>query len=195
MKKTLNKRQIQAKNTYEKLYNVTIDQVERKGFQNITVEEICNKAGVSVGTFYNYFKSKNAILNEIFRLADDYFLDTVSINLTQGNTYDKIVDFFWYYAEYNKSRGLDLVKQLYTVHNTLFITKGRHMQTVLQKIIEEGKLSGEINSDMTSKEIVQYLFIAIRGVVYDWCLNDGNYDLTEFVVEYTKRLIKVLKND
>lgn len=194
MKKKLNKRQQQAKNTYEKLYGIAVDQIERKGFQNITVEEICRKAGVSVGTFYNYFKSKNDILFDIFKIADDYFLNVVSKNLDEGNVYDKIVKFFSYYAEYNKARGLDFIKQLYNPYNTLFITKGRHMQIVLQNIIEDGKKSGEICTDMTSEEVVEYLFVAIRGVVYDWCIHDGSYDLNEYIIKYTRRLIKVLND-
>lgn len=66
------------------------------------------------------------------------------------------------------------------------------MQSVLKNIIDYGKKSGEINTDMESDEIVRYLFIALRGVIFDWCLHDGNYDLIEFVTNYTRRLLKVI---
>ncbi|SET53025.1 transcriptional regulator, TetR family [Natronincola peptidivorans] len=192
MKEKLTKRQIQALNTQEKIYKVAVELIEKKGFQNITVEEICSTAGVSIGSFYNSFKSKHEILDKIFKLADEYFLKVVAVNIKEGNTQDKIIEFFRYYADYNVERGIDFVKQLYTVKNNLFATKGRHMQGVLQAIIEEGQKNGEISSDMTSEETVNFLFIAVRGLVYDWCLHEGQYDLPEATLGYVKRLIKAL---
>lgn len=188
------KRQIQAQNTKDNVYRTAVDLMEKKGFQNITVEEICKKAGVSVGSFYNCFKSKNDILNEVYKVADDYFFNVVAHadDMKGGSTRDKIIRYFHYYADYNTSRGIEFVKQLYNVQNTLFITKGRYMQTVLQGIVEEGQKKGEVRTDMTSEEIVRYLFIAVRGIVYDWCLHNGQYDLNEFTVKYVKQLVSIL---
>lgn len=191
-KQKLTKRQIQAQNTQKHVYKTAVELMKKNGFDNITVQQICNKANVSVGTFYNCFKSKNDILEEIFKLADDYFYNVVANKLKQRNTVDKIIQFFRYYATYNMSDGIDLSKQLYTTKNKLFITKGRYMQTILQNIIEEGQQKGEIHTNMTPEEIVEFLFISVRGVVYDWCLHDGQYDLEAFVVKYVKRLIKIL---
>lgn len=192
MKKKLTKRQIQAQNTHDKIYNIAIELIESKGFENITVAEICEAANVSIGSFYNYFKSKHDILDNIFRLADDYFLNVVSHNLKEGSSHEKIIKFFHYYGDYNLDRGIDFVKQLYTGKNNLFATKGRPMQAVLQSIIEEGQSTGEISINMTSEEIVRFLFIAIRGVVYDWCLHDGEYDLLSAIDNYVILLVKIL---
>lgn len=190
-KNKFNKRQIQAQNTRNKIYFATVELMEEKGFGNITVEEICSRSGASVGSLYNCFKSKNDILNEIYRVADDYFNDIVANGLKEGSFYERIVWFFKYYADYNAERGLDFMKQLYNSQNKIFVTKGRHMQSVLQTIIEEGQKNGEVLGDMGAREIVEYLFIAVRGVVYDWCLHEGKYDLSEFVVNYVKRLVKI----
>lgn len=192
MKRKLTRRQIQAQNTQDKIYNIAIELIERKGFENITVAEICKAADVAVGSFYHYFKSKHDILDSIFRLADDYFLNVVADNLKEGTTHDKIIEFFHYYGVYNLDRGIDLIKQLYIGKNNLFTTKGRPMQAVLLKIVENGQKTGEISTDMTSEEIVNYLFIAVRGVVFDWCLHDGGYDLLKFIDSYVRRLVKGL---
>ena len=188
----MTKRQIQAQNTKEKIYRIGVELMEKKGLNNITVEEICKAAGVSIGSFYNCFKSKDEILNEIYKVADDYFLNVVANDMKDGSTNDKIVRFFCYYADYNVHRGLDFIKYLYNPRNTMFIKKGRHMQMVLQNIVEEGQKQGEIPTVMLPEEIVEYFFIAARGIIYDWCLHDGQYDLVEFTKNYIRRLIKVL---
>jgi AcrR family transcriptional regulator len=188
--KELTKRQIQAQNTQDLIYKTAIEMMEQKGFQNIKVEEICNAAGVSIGSFYNCFKSKNDILNEVFRQIDEYFMYTVADQLKSGSSIDKIKKYFEIYAGYNIDRGLEFVKQLYGVRNNLFITKGRYLQTILMNIIEDGQNSGEITIDMTSDEIVEFLFVAIRGVIYHWCLHDGQFDLVDRISNYTNILVK-----
>lgn len=188
----ITKRQMQAQKTREKIYSISVKLMEEKGLNNITVEEICKVAGVSIGSFYNCFKSKNDILNEIYAVADDYFLDVVANKLKSDRTEDKIVEFFCYYADYVVHRGLEFSKHLYNTNNKMFIKKGRHMQTVLRGIIEEGQLQGDIKSDMLPDETVEYLFITARGIIYDWCLHEGEYDLVEFTRSYMRRMVKVL---
>lgn len=190
MKKITN-RQIQAQNTRNQVYKTAVELMSEKGFENITIAEICEEAGVSVGTYYNYFKSKNDILDEVFKLADDYFYNVVANHLKEGNSEDKIIRFYQYYVNYNVDRGFDFIKHLFNVNNKIFIVKGRYMQTVLQNIIEEGQEKGEVCTEMTSEKIVEYLFIAVRGIIYDWCLHDGEYDLSEFADMYVVKLVKI----
>ncbi|MDF2532724.1 MAG: transcriptional regulator, TetR family [Clostridia bacterium] len=186
----LTKRQIQAQNTQEIIYKTALEMMEEKGFQNLKVEEICKTAGVSIGSFYNCFKSKNDILNEVFRQIDEYFKNSVMDKLKSGSSIDRVKIYFEIYADYNVDRGIEFVKQLYGVRNNLFITKGRYLQAILRDIIEDGQEAGEIIRSMTSDEIVEFLFIAIRGVIYHWCLYDGQFDLVNEVSVYINRLVK-----
>ncbi|NLK44100.1 MAG: TetR/AcrR family transcriptional regulator [Tissierellia bacterium] len=183
-------RKLQAQATYEKIYDAAMSLVEKKGFNNITVKDICEKAGVAVGSFYNYFNSKDDILNETFKKADNFFQDTVASNVDGENAKEKIVNFFIFYAEYCKRDKMDQLKQIYNTSNPMFIKKGRPMQEVLKKIVEEGIEKGEIVTDMNPDDLVRFLFIALRGVIFDWCLYDGGYDLIQFTRDYTERLTK-----
>ena len=193
-KQKLNNRQIQALTTKNKIYDVAVELMEKNGYENIKIEDVCKKAKVSVGSFYNYFKSKSDILSEIFNRADNYFEIEVIDNLKSINSLDKIVEFFTYYANYNEVVGIDTMKQLYQFNNKLFITEGRYMQTSLQIIISDGQSKGEISKNTTVNEISKYLFIAARGIAYDWCLHDGEYDIKKFMNNYFKCLVGIFKN-
>ena len=129
-------------------------------------------------------------MNEIYQVADEYFLQKVAPNIKEGTFEQNIRKYFCYYAQYNIDRGIEFVKNLYNVHNTMFIKKGRHMQLILLELIAEAQSAGKIIQDISAEEIVDYLFIAARGIVYDWCLHDGSYDLGEFMDGYFARLIK-----
>lgn len=71
----------------------------------------------------------------------------------------------------------------------MFITKGRNMQNVLRAIIEDGQQKGEISESESAAEITRMLFIAARGVVYNWCLNDGIIDLKDEMNKIMSRMV------
>ena len=187
--KKLTQRQLQSIKTRNNIYHTAISLMKKKGFHNISVSEICQEAGVSVGAFYHYFPSKHSILDEVFKLADDYFLSEVSRTVQGNSTAEKIIHYFSLYAQYNVDRGLDFVKQLYNVQNNLFITPGRPMQQVLKEIVIEGQSKKELTLGMSPDEIVNYLFMAVRSVVYHWCLMEGSHCLVKAVEQYVTRLI------
>lgn len=179
----------QAEITKNKIYNCGVKLMRKHGFDNITVEQISKQAGVSVGTYYYYFESKFDLFSEIYKRADDYFINEVEGKLKAEDSTGKIVEYFQKYAEYNYADGIDMVKKLYTSDNKMFITKGRNMQNVLQSIIEDGQQKGEISESESAAEITRMLFIAARGVVYNWCLNDGGIDLKDEMNKIMSRMV------
>lgn len=174
------------------MYSVAIKLFEEKGFENITVDEVCMMAEVSTGTFYNVFKSKYAILDHIFELADDFFLNTVKGQIQEGTIQERILLYFNFYAEYNLDRGLTFVKQLYTGKNNLFAKKNRSMQIVLKEVIEDAQSKGELSNETSAMEIVEFLFVCVRGLVYDWCLKNGEFDLKEATRDFVTKLLKAI---
>lgn len=189
----LTKRQIQAINTKNKIYKIALNLMTKKGYDNITIEDICKTAGVSVGTFYHYFKSKYDIFIEIYIKADDFFYNSIANNLKTQSTLNQVIEYFHHYAIYNTKCGIDTMKQLYNPNNKMFIKKGRFMQTTLQNIIKNGQMKNEVRTDMSPEELTEYLFILARGVVYDWCLHDGQYDLNKKMDKFMNNLIVILK--
>lgn len=192
-KPKLTQRKIQAQRTRKTIYKAAMELMNKKGFGNTTIAEISKKAKVSVGTFYLYYRSKEDIFLELYHKADAYFKNEVADQLADKKALDRIIIFFAYYGRYNHAQGLDAISQLYNTKNRLFIAKGRYMHVLLEKIIEEGQDGGELNTDMTPKEMADYLFIMARGTIYDWCLHDGEYDLERAITRHMKRLAPILK--
>jgi len=188
----INKRKQQADATRQRLYQAAISLMYRDGFEAVKVEQICRRARVSVGLFYHYFESKRGILVEIFREADRYFQTEVEPALSRfdGPIAAKISEYFRFYGRYNATVGLDMTQQLYSPHMDLFITKGRYMQQLLIDMIRKGQLELELTPDMSVEAICDDLFIAARGLAYDWTLHQASYDLETRMAEYMKRLVK-----
>jgi TetR/AcrR family transcriptional regulator, fatty acid metabolism regulator protein len=188
-------RKLQADMTRQKIYDTAIALMEKKGYAATTIGEIMGTVGVSVGTFYHYFRSKEDIFLEIFTKADEYFEDTVKHGLEDPvlDACARIVKYFRFYAKYNVNRGLENISQLYNTKNKFFALKGRYMQELLKLLIKKGQESGELVSSPGPADMTEYLFIAARGLVYDWCLHQGKYDLEKKVESYMGRLIELFR--
>ena len=66
------------------------------------------------------------------------------------------------------------------------------MLKLLQEIIEVGKETGEIHAREDPTEISRFLMTMARGIVFDWSLNDGRYDLRTTMHKYMAALVATL---
>lgn len=180
----------QAEATKNKIFDCGVTLIRKYGFDQVTVEQISKEAGVSIGTYYYYFESKFDLFIELFKRGDEYFQNNVAGKLISEAASAQIIEYFDKYAEFNILNGIDMVKKLYTANNKMFITDGRAMQSILTEIIEKGQENKEIPQNLTSQEITNTLFITARGVVYEWCLYDGNMDLKQEM----KKIITIMVN-
>lgn len=83
--KPLTKRQLQAQASREKIFSTAQMLFAENGYNNVSVADICKEAGVSVGLFYNYFKSKSDISIEcLTRFTQDW--STVTSSFLPGDS-------------------------------------------------------------------------------------------------------------
>ena len=94
--------------------------------------------------------------------GDRFFTDSVALNLSGNTIAEKIVDFFRYYTRLNLNTGLELMKILFQSDNKFF-SRYRPMQKVLEDIVQGGLESGELKTEMTSREVVDFFFVLARG--------------------------------
>lgn len=192
-KQTHTKRQEQARETKNRIYTSAIELMEKEGFDNITIADISEKAGVSVGAFYHYFESKNDILAEIFHRADEYFSTQVVNSLREGSVPEQIIEYFDHYAKFNITSGVETTQQLFSPKIKFFIKEERPMIKILHDLIIEGQNRKEIRGDIDAKELVRYFFVMARGIVFEWSLYDGSYNLEARMHKYMTYLISTIK--
>ncbi len=180
-----------AQRTKERLLRSSLKLMKEKGYRNTTVRDICNDAKVSIGTFYSYFPAKDDLFLNIYMEGDRFFTDSVALRLSGESTTEKIVDYFRYYTRLNLNTGLELMKILFHSDNPFF-SRHRPMQQVFEGIVKDGLESGELKTGLTSREIVDYFFVLVRGCCYNWCVNNGSYDLEKQITDYVKLGLKAM---
>ena len=65
MKETaeLSKQQLKSKETKERIFQAAKTILQKSGYENLSIKNICEEAGVSNGSFYHHFKTKDDLLS------------------------------------------------------------------------------------------------------------------------------------
>lgn len=173
-KKTAQKK---SDRTRQRLTEAALSMMAEKGYQGVTIRDICVRADVSVGTFYRYFETKTDVLREMYA-AGDALMQTENPALADRTWTERIMAFVTKYARLNIDTGLDGLRVLYNPENTWF-TQMRPMQRKLSELFSGAQTAGELTDNVSVEEMTELFFVCMRGICYDWCISNGSYDLEE----------------
>lgn len=181
-KKSKKKRQIQAEETYRKLLTVVYELMDKKSYHEISVDEICAEAGVSKGTFYHYFESKQEILTHLSRQASTEILESMTFNPQKSarDMFDAYIDTIVEATEKATSAGEArmLIALLTSGASESYKEIEPQMQYVL-KILKHGRQRGELSEKIDLEAINDLIRYAIQGAVTLWTIEKGGFDLKE----------------
>lgn len=193
--KKLTKRKKQALNSKKRLLEAAIQLIDERGFNNVTIQDISSKAGMSVGNFYNYFQSKDSIILALYGLSDDYFDQFVIPKLLESDqpVIEKIGEFAQEQVAFGLKYGIENIAQLYRIqitHNTPdFYSNQRGLVAGMIKLIQSGQEKGELLNTISAEQISQELLLIIRGVILDWLWTgtiDPKHQASYMVKQYLK---------
>ena len=174
-------RQEQKIRTQQKIIEAANTCFMRKGMAYTLITDICEEAGVSVGTFYHYFNNKNDLIISQFKKFDMGFLDVAHQLIDNPNALDSLIQFAHFFSrdapisdktltqEYLKARVSLTVEQLFPRNRPYFI--------ILCTVIYNGQVRRQIRADRTPQELADLVMAATRGYNFDWASMNGDYDL------------------
>lgn len=139
----MNDRQVQAQETKNRILQTVKELLKTKSFDEIKIRDICQKAHVSVGTFYVYFTKKEEALLLVYRELDQAF-DALELC---GKPYENIQVILTTYYHMASIENLNYNIAIYQSHlvyyDAYFFSEERSLFRLLcgeiQKICGEGK--------------------------------------------------------
>jgi AcrR family transcriptional regulator len=176
-------RKQQAENTRRRLADTALRLFAAMGYDQVVVDDICREAGVSKGTFYVHFASKDQVLVEEFLALDRFYLDSLTEIGEIDTAVGRLLAFGRYSLRHISALGKDYIKAAYSSQMapgrgpSPLASQERASHQIALQLVREARESGELRSDLTVEEITLALVRAIRGVVIEWCLTDGAFDL------------------
>ena len=199
-----NRKKEQGAQTRRKIYESADQLFIQYGVHEVSVDAIVEAAGVSKGTFYIHFKSKDALIASFVsgyaaRLDMDYksFLDSLPPDLPASAVLLALVEKIA--AIMADIVGYDRMNMLYRLQLTRDIDLeaingyGRKLYQMFGDILEQGIRKGEFQSSLPPDILSRHFVMAIRGLCYECCIRYPNFDLKEQAVEHCRLLIEGIR--
>ncbi len=192
--KKLTDRQKQAISTKLKITEKAMELFKNKGFEAVKIKDICDSANISVGAFYHYFESKEKMIENAYKQIDMVVAENAS-TIEYDTQSEKILKMFEKANIFMEKLGwrfiADSYKHIITSNNKYTLSVTRYPYVSIREAFEEGIKNGEFSSNCDAYEASKVCMRTGRGIVFDWCLQEGSYSLSK---EIEKAIIMYLKN-
>ena len=109
------RREQKKQETFDAIVSAASVSFRSVGYHGTTIEVIAVEAGVSAGTVYNYFGTKNAILLAVVtRDTEHAFVDAAdAIDLSSGDPVEVLMPLIMVYVDAMTALGRDVLKELF----------------------------------------------------------------------------------
>lgn len=165
------RRERRKEETKERIFQAALSLFTERGFAATTVEEICTRADVAKGTFFNHFPRKEATLGY---LAERWLTEAeqraAAILAGSGAAWEKLLTMFTEFAGfYERERGLagalvqEWTRQLYAGDEVWM-----RWQDLGARIVRELQEHGEVRADVDPRRANSLLQGVYHGTVQQW---------------------------
>ncbi len=197
------KRKIKAQYTKQKIYESAKELFASEHYNDISVDSIVKKAGVSKGSFYVHYASKEALVNF---LIEDYVakIDTDYINFIhtfpkETPTEELFLSLIAKITDLLMDIGFDKIQALYqgqitkNLDTETVTSHNREIYKMFSRLLERGIERGEFKTDMPLNILTKHLMMAMRGITYEWCIRYPNFDYKTEALTHFRLLLKGLR--
>lgn len=185
MKKELTPRKRQAIEMRAKIQSAALTLFNREGFENVSVEEIAQTVGCSVGNIYHYFKSKDELAIQVTQMVDEAYTALEEEYLADRETSgrEKLLDFVGRSLEISASDEM-LYKAFihglrYPEQAVLQKNDKRVYYRLLQELVDLCQEEGSIHSSYDPDCLVEDLVVLHRGTLFEWRIYQEGFDIAK----------------
>lgn len=179
-KETLSKQQLKSKETKSRIFQAAKTILQKQGYERLSIKNICEEAGVSNGSFYHHFKTKDDLLSYYIEEQPSINPDVLDLPETVEEAKQTIIHVYLNYAKYARELGVEFISSYYTPKNQalnpIIRTERPYpivtVEDYLKKTIEAGVIAPEI----PLSDILTDIRMLIIGNVFEWCLHNGETD-------------------
>jgi AcrR family transcriptional regulator len=157
----------------------------KKGSEHLTVREMAKTVGLTEGALYRHFRSKSDVLRFVLEDIEERLLKYIDTNQdpefalrTLRNIMTQHLSF-----EERKRGSFQVIAEIISLGdktlNKRAIDAINKYNEGISKIIERGKVSGEISRGVSSSSAAILFFSIIQGLTNIWALSNYKFKLQD----------------
>lgn len=185
-------RKEKAAATKEKIFSTAVGLIKEKGYDAVTVSEICQGAGIAKGTFYVHYASKEDIIRESYYsdmgafLQQRYTAFLEQVPHCGGNA--RVLRFLSLELEFAEYAGYELTCLAYALNLSACVPgPSEHLQKRTFSRILYREITGHMEQarpGLSAADIFTYLESVVRGIMATWCFSNRGFRMKDAGAEY-----------
>lgn len=165
------------------LLNCAIDLFKKNGYKKVTINQICEAAGISKTTFYYHYSSKESLISDFYSQVNLYAKENLASILSADSYVEQLWSICEMYMKPFEDVGSAIVKELLYINfgndNLAIAPEDIYLKDVMISIIQRAKESGQVQNPASAEKIFESLTYTLDGVSFIWATKDGKFNLTE----------------
>lgn len=150
-----------------------------KGYQNVTVVDICEACNISKTTFYYHLKSKEDIILHFYDSITHSISQNLMSILSMDNHWEQLMVCFDSLVEEAYKYGTGFFSQM--MISNLKQDYGSYdlrdeLTRIAVMIIKKGQESGQMRNNSNAEDLYIASAYAFLGQEVTWCIKDGKFD-------------------
>lgn len=182
MEKTeLGKQQLKSRATKKRIFQAAKNILQSKGYESLSIKNICEEAGVSNGSFYHHFASKDDLLSYYIEEQPTINAGLLDVPETPDEAKIAIILVYLNYAKYCRELGVEFLSNYYTPKNQALNpsvrTERPYPIITVREYLEHAVNAGIIEPKLSLDDITTDIRMLIIGNVFEWCLRPDTVNL------------------
>ena len=176
----LSRQQQKSRETRVKIFQAAKRILQKEGYEELSIKNICEEAGVSNGSFYHHFKTKDDLLS--YYIEEQPQIDPGLLELpgSVAGVKKGIIQVYMNYVRYCRQLGVEFMAEYYDTKNQALNASIRTerpypivtVQTYVEKAVEAGVVRLNVQVD----EFTTDIRMIVIGNVFEWCIKHGEAD-------------------
>mgnify|MGYP003097021048 FL=1 len=176
----LSKQQLKSKETKAKIFRAAKHILQKQGYEQLSIKNICEEAGVSNGSFYHHFKTKDDLLSYYIEEQPSINPDLLDMPRNAAEAKAAIIQVYLNYVHYCQDLGVELMSNYYTPKNQslnpLIRTERPYPIVTVHNYLKKAIDADIIKPDLDLEDITTDIRMIVIGNVFEWCLKSGEAD-------------------
>lgn len=190
------KREKQKKQTRILLQQTALRLFQKQGYDETTVLQITNEAGVAKGTFFNYFRTKEEVLQSVFFSHVERVYKKIKNN-EKKHWREQIERLFDELTTMHEQLGREMTKSMLHIYTakqkqTLELTP---LIDLLVGLFEEGKRCGDIRTRQPSSMLAFMALQLYFGALQLWMFSHLAEPLSTFMTHTLTIFIRYIEKE
>lgn len=164
----------------EKLKKVAIDLFKTYGYNNVSVRQICNAAGIPRSTFYSMYSGKDDLVISIYTVNMDISEEKLEELAHTKNDLERIWAIYSQYIKLAMNVGTEVSAALMIIElnrNVGIYDAMKKVRRYSVALCQNCQEQGLVTNPWPAEQLIPMVSASLNNQVFEWCRCKGDYPL------------------